>query len=320
MSDNGTTTHLINMKPALMVLTLALAPMCGIISGVTPEEAGKAEWGRDLDAALASSKATGRPVFALFQEIPGCAGCKQFGREVMSDPLLVEAIESEFTPLLIHNNKPGVDAQVLQRFGEPAWNFQVVRFLDADGKDIIPRKDQVWDTGGIAERMIATLTKAKRPVPAYLRLLAAEQSPRLKQAVFSMYCFWTGEMALGQINGVITTEAGFMGGREVTLVRYDPAEITLPELIAAAEKVRCADAVHVPAADLDEAKAARLTVGTVSGYRTAPAAEQKKQISGTAAEKLNLTGAQAAKVNAWIRTDMAKALSFLTPPQRAMLK
>ncbi|MFT5107646.1 MAG: hypothetical protein ACI9UA_003280 [Pseudoalteromonas tetraodonis] len=34
-------------------------------------EIGKVKWGRDLDAALAKSKKTGRPIFILFQEVPG---------------------------------------------------------------------------------------------------------------------------------------------------------------------------------------------------------------------------------------------------------
>lgn len=309
------------MKPALFALALMLPSLsCSAASTPQPEEAGKVHWGRILETALASSAQTGKPVFALFQEIPGCAGCKQFGRDVMSNPLLVEAVETEFTPLLIHNNKGGRDAEVMKLFGEPAWNYQVVRFLNSNGEDILPRKDQVWDTGGIAERMVAALNHAKRPVPAYLRLLAAEQSPRLKQAVFAMYCFWTGELALGQIDGVITTEAGFMAGHEVTLVKYDPSVISLPQLIAAAEKVECANAVSVPATDLPAAKATRLKVGTISGYRTAPADDQKKQIGGTPAETLTLSPAQATKVNAWIRTDLAKALNYLTPSQRARLK
>ena len=33
-----------------------------------------------------------------------------------------------------------------------------------------------------------------------------------------MHCFWTGEMKLGQLKGVLETEAGFIGGHEVTLV------------------------------------------------------------------------------------------------------
>lgn len=304
---------------------LLLAPVfVGLLPGLgscseQPIESGTVVWGRDLQSALMESKSSGKPVFALFQEIPGCAGCQQFGREVLSNPLLVEAIESEFTPLLIHNNKGGRDAEVLKRFGEPAWNYQVVRFLSSEGKDIIPRKDQVWDTGGIAQRMIATLTKSKRPVPGYLSVLASEQSAGLKQAVFSMSCFWIGEMELGKIDGVITTEAGFMAGREVTAVRYDPTVVSLPELIAGAEKVKCANAVWVPAADLEMAKASRLLIGKISGYQLAPASDQKKQIGGTGAEKLALSAAQATKVNAWIRGDTQRALSFLAPSQRAAL-
>ncbi len=303
-----------------LLFSLGIALLTASCSSAQPEETGKVAWGGDLDAALATSRQSGQPVFALFQEIPGCAGCKQFGREVLSDPLLVEAIEREFTPLLIANSQPGKDAEVLRRFGEPAMNYQVVRFLNADAEDIIPRRDRVWETGPLAERMIATLEKEKRPAPQYLRLLAAEHSPQLREAVFAMYCFWTGEMELGKIDGVITTEAGFMGGREVTLVRYDPAALSLPNLIATAERVRCANAVSVPATDLADAKATRLKVGVITGYRPAPALDQKKQIGGTAAEKLRLTGAQATKVNAWIRTDPAKALDFLTPSQRAQVK
>jgi hypothetical protein len=127
-------------------------------------------------------------------------------------------------------------------------------------------------------------------------------------------------MALGKIDGVITTEAGFMAGHEVTLVNYDPAVISLPQLITAAEKVECANVVSVHATDLPAAKTTRLKIGTISGYRTAPVSDQKKQIGGTPAEKLTLSPAQATKVNAWIRTDPAKALSFLTKSQRAQLK
>ncbi|MDI1315016.1 hypothetical protein [Prosthecobacter sp.] len=96
--------------------------------------------------------------------------------------------------------------------------------------------------------------------------------------------------------------------------------ISLSQLIAAAEKVECANAVSVPAADLPTAKTTRLKVGTISGYRTAPASDQKKQISGTSAEKLTLSPAQAMKVNAWVRTDMRKARSFLTKSQQARFK
>lgn len=302
---------------ALGIMSFSLA--CSAKVWSQPEETGKVNWGRDLETALAASKASGKPVFALFQEVPGCAGCKQFGRDVLSHPLVVESIESEFTPLLIHNNAGGADAEVLRRYGEPAWNYQVVRFLDATGRDVIPRKDQVWTTGPLAERMVSTLSKAGRMVPPYLQLLAAEHSAQLKQAVFAMDCFWTGEVELGKIDGVITTEAGFMAGREVTLLRYDSEAIALPTLIAAAEKVRCAKAVWVPESDLKAVSSSRLRVGAISGYQAAPASDQKKQLEGTAVAALHLQGAQATKVNAWLRSDVEKALTYLSPSQQSRL-
>ena len=111
-----------------------------------------------------------------------------------------------------------------------------------------------------------------------------------------------------------------MARGEVTMVKYDPEVISLPQLIASAEKVECANAVYVPSADLASAKTSRLNVGTISGYHTAPASDQKKQLGGTPAEKLQLSPAQATKVNAWIRNDVHKALGFLTPSQQGQLK
>ena len=138
-----------------------------------PIEAGHVRWGRDLDAALRQSRHTGKPVFLFFQEIPGCIGCRTFGSEVLTDPLLVKAIEDEFIPVLVYNNRMGGnDEELLRRFGEPGWNFQVIRFLDADCRDIIPREDKVWTLAGVAARMIETLNVVGRTVPVYLHTLA----------------------------------------------------------------------------------------------------------------------------------------------------
>ena len=152
------------MRHFILALLLSMTPACTGSDPNQPVETGTVAWGRDLEAALAASGKSGKPVFALFQEVPGCAGCQQFGREVLSHPLVREAIESGFTPLLIHNNKPGADAAALQRFGEPASNFQVVRFLNAKGADLIPRRDRVWDTGPLAARA-ASKSRPQATVP-----------------------------------------------------------------------------------------------------------------------------------------------------------
>ncbi len=290
------------------------------ISSKNPEEVGTVHWERDLATALAEAQNSGKPVFALFQEVPGCAGCKQFGREVMAHPLIAEAVEELFTPLLIHNSKGGKDADVLKRYGEPAFNYQVVRFLDGNGHDIIPRQDKVWTSDAIAVRMIETLQKSGRSVPEYLRLLASEKSEGLKQAAFAMACFWTGEKELGALDGVVSTEAGFIDGHEVTLVSYDPAVIKTPELITAAERVQCAQSVYLPDADRQTVNPLRLKAQALAGYRKAPAADQKRQIQGTPLAGLSLRGVQATKVNAFIRTNSARALALLSPRQRVTIK
>jgi hypothetical protein len=96
---------------------------------------------------------------------------------VLSNPQLVKAIEETFIPMLVYNNRSsGMDRELLKRYREPAWNFQVIRFLDAGGRDIIPRKDRVWTTRGVAQRMVKVLEALKRPVPGYLEDLAGTES------------------------------------------------------------------------------------------------------------------------------------------------
>jgi len=48
----------------------------------------------------------------------------------------------------------------------------VIRFLDHEARDIIPRKDGINTRTGVAKRMIETLEKKKRPVPEELKALA----------------------------------------------------------------------------------------------------------------------------------------------------
>ena len=133
-----------------------------------PVEIGIVDWSRDYDASLKRSAQENKPVFLLFQEVPGCSGCKEFGQTVLSNKSMVRAIQEEFIPVVVFNNHPGRDAEILKKFKEPSWNYQVIRFLNSNEQDIIPRKDRVWDVQSLKKRMIEVLTKTKRKVPAYL--------------------------------------------------------------------------------------------------------------------------------------------------------
>ena len=90
-----------------------------LLPAQSPVELGDVRWGRDFDAALRQAEAKGKPVFLLFQEVPGCATCRNYGQNVLTHPLIVEAIEELFVPVAIYNNKDGKDAAVLKRYREP---------------------------------------------------------------------------------------------------------------------------------------------------------------------------------------------------------
>lgn len=161
-------------------------------------------------------------------------------------------------------------------------------------------------------------------LPALPMLAARNDStnPATRRVAFSQHCFWTGEMKLGQIDGVKRTEAGFFKGREVTLVEYDPSQITLEKLADAAKHAGVGDQIHL---SIREATAGSSISGVKVGtpldasYRTAPASDQKKQLEGTPYARLTLTPEQATKVNAFARSNPAKAREWLAPEQRARL-
>jgi len=281
-----------------MLLTLFIAPTPG---AGAPRELGRVSWRTDWASAETASRAEARPIFLLFQEIPGCQTCVGFGQGPLSHPLLVEAVETEFVPLAIHNNRPGPDQVVLERFREPAWNNPVVRFVDADGRDVIPRKDGVWTTGELAGRMAQALSAAKRPVPAWLELVVEEEDVAgIDTVVYPTHCFWEGECRFGTVDGVVSTRAGFADG-EVVEVTYDRGRIDRKALEKEARAL--GDARPRPA----------------GSFRLAPSSDQKYYLAGSPYAGLDMTPLQALRVNASLRdgTDPGR---WLSPRQRKSIK
>lgn len=93
-------------------------------------------------------------------------------------------------PAAVYNNTADdADAAILARYGEPAWNYQVLRVVDAAGKDLIPRVAEDWTTAAFAGAMVRGLKAAKKEVPAWLELLHAEAvavKGGVESAIFGM--------------------------------------------------------------------------------------------------------------------------------------
>jgi hypothetical protein len=188
-------------------------------------ELGEVAWLRDHDRGVALAAEQGKPVLLLFQEIPGCSTCVNFGQDVLTHPLMVELIADRFVPVAIFNNHPGPDAEILRRYGEPSWNNPVVRFLGPDGAELLPKLADRYDALGLYEKITAVLEMLGDDVPGYFRLLGRDllvEYGLSKYVTYTTPCFWSGETTLAQHPAVITTDAGWVDGEEVVQVQFDP--------------------------------------------------------------------------------------------------
>jgi hypothetical protein len=301
---------------ALLAAVMLLAPPS------VPVELGRVAWSRDLDAALAASASSGKPVFLLFQEIPGCQGCRDFGSGAMSHPLLVEAIETAFIPVAV-NNRGGTPADdaLLVRYEEPKLNYPVARLLDAEGRDLVPRRDQVFRTEALAVRMVAALEAAERDVPAYLRFVADAHAPRTANVVVAMHCYWEGEAKLGAIPGVLATRSGWMNDLEVVEMTYDPAVVPLPTLLTHARRNRCTDRVFY--GNDAEREIAVTVVGADhvaprSTWRDAEPPDQKYHLRRSPLRHVPMPELQAVRVNAALAAG-EDPRPLLSPGQRRLI-
>lgn len=196
-------------------------------------ELGKVKWLRNYNRALAESKVNDKPVLLFFQEIPGCSTCINFGRDVLSHPLMVEFIENEFIPLAILNNIPGRDSEILALYNEPSWNNPVAHFINDKGKDIIPKLADNYQPLSMYNKMVQVLKQLGKPIPGYAALLGEDLKMEYGHSRCTIYetpCFWSGETSMALHPAVKYTEAGWINNSEVVKVLFDESQVSLTEL------------------------------------------------------------------------------------------
>ncbi len=285
----------------LPLMVFSLSALLSFRSGPKqPIELGDVQWSRDFDESLRLAAKQDKPVFILFQEVPGCANCTQFGQQTLQHPLIVEAIETLFVPVAIFNNKGAKDAEVLKQYGEPAWNNPVVRIVDAKGNNIVERLPNFKSRAQITSGMIAALQATNRVVPNYLLLLdeelRAQESP-VATVTYQTACFWSGEGLFGEQPHIVSTEAGWQDGAEVVRVKYASTG-NASEVLAKAAKTKGYKQVDNGRFRID--------------------AEPKYYLSRSAYADVPMTELQAARVNSLIGKRQSPN-HLLSPRQLAQL-
>lgn len=275
----------------------------GINSSIANEELGQVNWLRDYDEAIAKAKKENKQVLILFQEVPGCATCRNYGRNVLSNPLMVEAIEQYFIPLAIFNNKGGKDAAVLKKYNEPSWNNPVVRIVDEKGENVVNRLAGNYSASGLHTSMSEALKKTSTAIDGYFALLGeelhAQKKGTVEESYFKMYCFWSGESHLGKKKGVLSTEPGFMQGHEVVKVKYDKSQLNQEELERYASQANCAK------------------IEKASGYRVDK--DPQYYLKRSNYKYLPLSAIQKTKINAALVANVDPN-KYLSPKQKLWLK
>ena len=213
------------------------------------------------------------------------------------------------------------DKLVLERFGEPAWNNPVVRILDSDGQDVLPRAEGQWTEGAVSARMVAALGKRAAPVPDWLALVSEEtEESTTEQATFAMHCYWEGQGRLGSLSGVQGVEPGFVGGEEVVRVTFRSRRIAYADLVRKAERLDCALSVYTHSdAQLREARALVGERAKPIGppIRAAETSDYLYHLQHSSLRFAPLTELQATRVNA----DLAQGRDpshWMSPRQRLL--
>lgn len=275
-----------------------------------PEELGHIRWRTDFVAAQAEATRTNKPMLVLFDEVPGCATVCGFGRNVLTNSTVVEAAETLFVPTLVYNNKPQ-HAALLSSFGEPTWNNPVVRIMQPNRKELVPRHAGDYTVKGLLKRMRSALKAAGTEIPPWMALAVPPSTT--ETATFGMYCFWSGEVAIGSLDGVLETQAGFLDGHEVVEVTYDPSVIAFSRLYTTAKAAGQAD--HVFARSAQQAKAVAGAKRTDAPIRVSKK-DDKYQMKRHPLAKVPMSDLQRTKVNAAIGRG-ADPRPFLSPRQIA---
>ena len=283
-----------------MPLTMLAALTCLAAVSAVPAELGAVPWRRGFDEARAEAARTNKPLLVLFNEVPGCSTVNTYADEVLQNPIVVDAASLFVTVFVSNNDGDGAaahgDRAVLAKYGEPTWNNPVLRIVDADGAMLAPRITHDTGASGLLRAMVTALDararKGASPTPRWLRIVADESRPSITKT-FACSCFWEGEASLGALDGVRTTEAGFVDGREVVRVTLDASHAT------------------------DVERSAR-TLGyrDVSGdFTRAPKSDDKHTLTRTEWARVTMTLAQRTRVNAALAAG-EDPRELLAPSQR----
>jgi len=222
-------------------------------------------------------------------------------------PLLREILEAEFVVAKEKGEKLG---------------FKIV---DPERADLVHQETDLSPLN-VTRHIIKALELSKREIPKYLKLLEADlqieaHQDNFERATFSMGCYWQGEYKLGQVEGVLQTDAGWWLSDEIVGVVFDPKQVSYGDLVKHATNANFGVYAHNKA-QFQQIKDLQIGVKAKERdpkllARGVSEGERKYYLKQNPVWRyLPLLPSQAAKVNsAMAKQDSEKARRYLSPRQ-----
>eukprot|EP00816_Leptocylindrus_hargravesii_P011769 CAMPEP_0196816070 /NCGR_PEP_ID=MMETSP1362-20130617/53397_1 /TAXON_ID=163516 /ORGANISM="Leptocylindrus danicus, Strain CCMP1856" /LENGTH=359 /DNA_ID=CAMNT_0042193273 /DNA_START=109 /DNA_END=1185 /DNA_ORIENTATION=+ len=292
-----------------------------------------------------------RPILLVVQQTTGPRFAREFGANVLSHPLVIEAAEDLFVPVaLIRGRRSGSDdadsvakvngTKTLSDFDDLTYNAPLVRILNSVGEDLVPPiVDSRCTIGNITSAMTQALESHNKdmeyPYPRYLKhVMISERAHELNavsQIFFGTSCFWVGEAELGAGHGVLATQNAWLGGREIVIVSYDNKITSYQELVrfAIAKDVveiiyYCSDTEKNVATRQVELKMATCEVARLTGSVGGSVQlehDTKNFIARTVFRYVPLTKYQSSRINsALFHHKEEEGVALLSPRQSAIFR
>jgi len=151
--------------------------------------------------------------------------------EILSHPLIVEAIESNFIPVAI--SPTAATRQNLLASPSDMETETAMLIIGTDNqRKTKGSSDEIW-MKHFTEIILDALHQEGIPAPRYLELVNEEfnATERRESTVITLHCFWSGEIELGTERGVVYTEPGYIGDREAMYLEFDNSTISYRDIL-----------------------------------------------------------------------------------------
>ncbi len=192
---------------------------------------GRVRWLSDYNTALLKMAEENKPMLVYILGNTGNDVLSVRRNEILSHPLIVEAIESNFIPVAV---SPAVAAEhsILSLPGDTKTGT-AMSIVGTDGHPKSKNSDDAAWMKHLTGIMLDALQQEGMAAPVYLKLVNEEfnAAEKRESAVITLHCFWSGEVELGIEHGIVYTEPGYIGDKEALYLEFNGSAISYEDIL-----------------------------------------------------------------------------------------